>query len=137
MRTVLLADDNRECLRTLSRVLQRFGLRTLPAAHVDEARWLLERAVVDLAILDLEMPRVGGLQLMRLIHRHRPRLPVVILSGVDTKRIAIRSFAAGAYAFLLKPVEIEMLRQMLSEVLASAPPAVYRKTVTALRRKED
>lgn len=125
MRTVLLADDNRECLRSLARMLDRYGLRTLPAANAAEVWRALERTVLDLAILDLEMPSVGGLHILQRIRRRHPRLPVVILSGADSARTILRSFAAGAYGFLPKPVNVKLLRQLLREVLASTPPVPF------------
>jgi DNA-binding NtrC family response regulator len=126
MRTVLLADDNRECRRSMMRLIQRLGLRTLTAANTDEVLRALERTMIDLAILDLEMPREGGLAVLPRIRRHRPSLPVIIVSGADSREAVLRSFAAGAYGFLHKPVDVYTLRRFLRRAATPVHPALLR-----------
>ena len=126
MRTVLLADDNRECRRSMMRLVARLGLRTLSAVNTDEVLRMLERTMIDLAILDLEMPREGGLGVLRRIHRHRPSLPVIIVSGADSRAAVLRSFAAGAYGFLPKPVDVYALRHYLRRAVTPVHPALLR-----------
>jgi CheY-like chemotaxis protein len=126
MRTVLLADDNRECRDSLARMLKRWGCRFLPAVDVAEALWLLEKTLVDLAILDLEMPLGGGLSVLQRIRVSQPGLPVLMLTGSATRESLLRAYAAGAYGFLPKPVSVDLLRQMLAEVLTTHMPALVR-----------
>jgi CheY-like chemotaxis protein len=126
MRTVLLADDNRECRDSLARMLKRWGCRFLPAVDVAEALWLLEKIPLDLAILDLEMPFGGGLSVLQRIRVSQPGLPVLMLTGSATRGSLLRAYAAGAYGFLPKPVSVDLLRQMLAEVLTTNMPAPFR-----------
>jgi two-component system response regulator PilR (NtrC family) len=126
MRTVLLADDNRECRDSLARMLKRWGCRFLPAVDVAEALWLLEKTLVNLAILDLEMPLGGGLSVLHRIRVSQPGLPVLMLTGSATRESLLRAYAAGAYGFLPKPVSVDLLRQMLAEVLTTHMPALVR-----------
>ncbi len=126
MRTVLLADDNRECRDSLARMLKRWGCRFLPAVDVAEALWLLEKIPLDLAILDLEMPFGGGLSVLQRIRVSQPGLPVLMLTGSASRESLLRAYAAGAYGFLPKPVSVDLLRQMLAEVLTTNMPAPFR-----------
>jgi len=126
MRTVLLADDNRECRDSLARMLKRWGCRFLPAVDVAEALMLLEKTLVDLAILDLDMPLGGGLSVLQRIRVNQPGLPVLMLTGSATRESLLRAYAAGAYGFLPKPVSVDLLRQMLAELLTTHMPAPLR-----------
>jgi CheY-like chemotaxis protein len=126
MRTVLLADDNRECRDSLARMIGRLGCRSLPAVDAAEALQLLERTLVDLAILDLEMPGGGGLSVLQQVRVHQPGLPVLMLTGSLTRESLLRAYAAGAYGFLPKPVSVAMLKQVMVEVLTTNMPALIR-----------
>ncbi len=126
MRTVLLADDNRECRVSLARMIGRLGCRSLSAVDAAEALWLLERTLVDLAILDLEMPRGGGLSVLQKVRVHQPGLPVLMLTGSVTRESLLRAYAAGAYGFLPKPVSVALLKQVMTEVLTTHMPALVR-----------
>jgi DNA-binding NtrC family response regulator len=126
MRTVLLADDDRECRVSLARMLTRWGCRSLPAVDAAEALWFLEKTLVDLAILDLEMPLGGGLSVLQRIRVRQPGLPVLMLTGSATRDSLLRAYAAGAYGFLPKPVSVALLKQVMAEVLTTNMPALVR-----------
>ncbi len=126
MRTVLLADDNRECRDSLARMIDRLGCRSLPAVDAAEALWLLERTLVDLAILDLEMPGGGGLSVLQQVRVHKPGLAVLMVTGSLTRESLLRAYAAGANGFLPMPVSVAMLKQVMVEVLTKNMPALIR-----------
>jgi len=126
MRTVLLADDNRECRVSLARMVSRWGCRPLSAEDAAEALWFLEKTLVDLAILDLEMPLGGGLSVLAQIRVRQPGLPVLMLTGSASREALLRAYAAGAYGFLSKPVSVELLRQLMTEILTTHMPALVR-----------
>src|SRR4030042_5720286 len=103
MRTVLLADDNRECRDSLARMLKRWGCRFLPAVDVAEALWILEKTLVDLAILDLEMPFGGGLSVLHRIRVSQPGLPVLMLTGSATREPVLPASPPGPTGLFPKP----------------------------------
>ncbi len=104
MHRILVADDHEVVRKGLMKVLAE----TLQPIKVDEARngqeavskvWKNE---YDLVLLDLKMPGKGGLDALKEIKQHRPKLPVLILSMHPEEQFAIRAMRAGASGYLTK-----------------------------------
>jgi two-component system response regulator ResD len=100
--TVLVVDDEAIVRDVVVRYLEREGYRTLEAGDGDGARALLERQSPDLAVLDVMLPGIDGLELCRWI-RHRSAMPVILLTarGEETDRII--GLELGADDYLTKP----------------------------------
>lgn len=104
MLRVLVADDHEVVRKGLMKVLAE----TLQPIKVDEARDGLEavgkawKGEYDLVVLDLKMPGKSGLDALKEIKQHRPKLPVVILSMHPEEQFAIRAMRAGASGYLTK-----------------------------------
>jgi signal transduction histidine kinase/ActR/RegA family two-component response regulator len=112
---VLVVEDHDTSRRALRKLLQQYGLTAEAAANGREALSLIELQRPDLVLLDLMMPEMGGLEVLRAL-RQRPEwagLPVVILTGDLrlTKDAELR--AAGASACLSKPVALPELTRVL------------------------
>ena len=105
MSTILIVDDSPVVQRLLSVTLQRVCYQVLAVSNGYEALERLEDRQIDLAIIDLAMPEMDGLTLLRAIRTdaNHPDLPVIMLtaSGQDQDRLDAR--AAGANDFLTKP----------------------------------
>ena len=120
--TILVVDDDPIIIRLLSHALGKHGHRVVGALQSQEARRHLATMPIDLVILDLAMPEVDGLTLLRQLRAdpaHRT-LPVVMLtaSGQDQDRIAAR--AEGADAFLTKPASSWELGEVVGQLLERA-----------------
>jgi len=117
--TVLVVDDNEDLRLLLERMLERAGFRTVGASDGRAAFQYLETASVDLVITDMVMPRMDGVELLRLLREAKPDLPVIALSGVDDffeyRRIATH---LGARNALQKPVSQADLTAAVNNVLA-------------------
>ena len=122
MRSILIADDHPGCRDSMARLLRRLGYRTLPAGNAIEALDVLQQSMIDLAILDLDMPQGGGLRVLRTISLIRPQLPVLMVSGHSSRQSLLRAYAAGAYGYLPKPIRVPLLKKLLSE--ATRPHAL-------------
>ncbi|MGH9161666.1 MAG: LytR/AlgR family response regulator transcription factor, partial [Vicinamibacteraceae bacterium] len=110
--SVVIADDERPARRSLASLLAECGdVRVVgEAQNGAEAVQLIERTRPDLALLDLQMPEVDGLAVVRLIRRDR--LPLVaFVTAYD--EYAIRAFEMNAVDYLLKPVDRRRLQQTL------------------------
>ncbi|MBM3263046.1 MAG: sigma-54-dependent Fis family transcriptional regulator [candidate division Zixibacteria bacterium] len=107
--TLLIVEDNVQVRSDLSMVLEGDAYAIVEARDGKEALSLLEERSFDLMILDLDLPRVPGMEVLRHTVTHRTALPVVILSGKGTIRLAVEATQLGAYDFLEKPLDGQRL----------------------------
>jgi CheY-like chemotaxis protein len=122
-KTVLLADDDAAVREVLMRLLVRLGFRVLTAADGREAVDAFGDAqpAVDLVLLDLSMPMMGGEAAFGEIHRLRPEVPVIFISGSLEDSLVARYQAQGLAGALAKPVTLARLRDYLESVLGGSP----------------
>ncbi len=100
--TILVVDDNREIVYSISELLRYEGYRTVNAYDGMEALDILEREKIDLILLDVMMPRLNGLSaLMKL--REKSRIPVIILSAKTEESDKVSGLVLGADDYVEKP----------------------------------
>ncbi len=104
---VLFADDDEVFRRTLTRALTRRGCNVRAAGGAAEALDLFQAGAPQVALLDLRMPGMDGLELMRTMRARDATLPVVILTGHGSVPSAIEAIRAGAFDYLQKPCDAE------------------------------
>jgi putative two-component system response regulator len=107
MPTILAVDDEFQTRDLLSRWLTDRGFRTLEAESAATALRRLESEPIDLVTLDIAMPKVSGIDLLRQIRYEYPDIAVLMLTGLKTTAIAIEALTAGACGYLIKPVRRE------------------------------
>ncbi len=106
---VLLVDDEVDFLQTL---LKRMHKRNVSAAAVksgEEALAFLSQNTVDVAILDVKMPGMDGIETLREIKKRHPLLEVIMLTGHADMEVAIEGMNRGAFDYLMKPINIDDL----------------------------
>jgi YesN/AraC family two-component response regulator len=113
---VLVVDDDPAVRESLLLVLDD-EFDTLEAADAATALAIVGAGPVDLVLLDILMPRADGLQLLEQLHRVRPGIPVVVLSGLDKAAIAAAAMRLGAVDYLTKPFQDRMLLDSLRAVV--------------------
>ena len=119
MKTILAADDSPLALKMLSRLLENSGYDVVTATDGIEAAQLAYGSAPDLIILDIEMPRMNGYHVCRLLKRD-PRvanIPVIILTSVDVRGTEFWSLSTGANAFIVKSSEPSELLAMIQRLL--------------------
>ena len=117
---VLVADDQHANRRVLVRILEKAGHTVITATNGDEALDRLESENIDLAILDLHMPQVSGIDVikhLRFMQAGSTRTPVIVLSADATPQASEQATAAGARAFLTKPVAVARLLETIAETM--------------------
>lgn len=114
---VLLIDDSQGARRVLAPMLESLGLEILGEAP--DGRLGLERYKElrpDVVFLDMVMPLMSGIEVLKEIREANPRAIVVILSSITSRETILESKEAGAFAYLLKPFEIQKIRQTVNEI---------------------
>jgi CheY-like chemotaxis protein len=104
---VLLVDDSMAFLETMGETLEAISGSTWEihrAASADTALFILQQHPIELAVLDVNMPMLDGVQLLRVIHRRHPDVKKVVLTGLASDTNRNSSLANGAELFLEKPV---------------------------------
>ena len=122
---VLIVDDDDEMRVVLRRMLESDGYDVTEqsrATHVLEA---LRRSPFNLVILDKEMPGLTGLDLLPVLRREFPRLPVVFVTAFGGRQVASSALRLGATSYLEKPFRLAQLRDAIDGVF-SRPAAEPR-----------
>jgi DNA-binding response OmpR family regulator len=136
--TVLIVDDEASLRQSLSLVLKSGGYRVTTASSAAEANQFLKAGAFDLAFLDLKMPEVDGLTLLREIRRLYPHMPVLILTAHATLDSAMEAVRLGARDYLLKPIDPERILARAKEVVEeSQQPARLRQVVSQIQELID
>ncbi len=102
--TVLVVDDDRAFRVALTRQLTRAGYVVVDAASADAALAAVQSTVFDLLITDVNMPHVGGLELLRLVRERDALVSIVLITGEPNAAAAASAAALGAMHYLIKPV---------------------------------
>ena len=114
---ILLVDDDASVRESLAAALASEGFIPLTACHGGEAVGIVSGLPVDLVVLDIGMPVLGGWEAFERLTFEHPELPVIVLTGRPNQLFT--SLAAGVGALLEKPVDIpvliETIRQLLKE----------------------
>lgn len=113
---VLLVDDEEEFVTTLAERLALRGFAVDYAIRAADALVLAEKSVYDLAILDMKMPNIGGLQLREMLEQKYPKMKFIFLTGHGSED-DYRAGSSGA-GYLVKPVDINTLILKMKEAVA-------------------
>ncbi len=115
---VLIVDDEEELASALEERLNLRGFQARGVTTGAEALTHLEETPCDVVLLDVKMPGLGGLEVIKKIKNHYPNLEVILLTGHGSAQDAERGMELGAYDYLMKPVKIEVLSQLLVSAAA-------------------
>jgi DNA-binding NtrC family response regulator len=114
---LLIVDDDRVARELLAETLGREGYRVRVAGGGEEALRLAGAEPVDMALVDLRMPDVDGLAVLKQLAMIQPDLPVVILTAFATIETAIAAVNAGAFDYLSKPFRMEEIKIVVRRTL--------------------
>jgi len=117
---VLLVDDEEEFVSALSERLMLRGIEVDSALNGEEALARLVEKEFEVVILDVMMPGLSGLEVLRQIKSTHPDTQVILLTGHGSTREGIEGMRLGAFDYLIKPVDIE---EMLEKMKAAAKTA--------------
>ena len=106
---VLLVDDEEEFVKALSERLQIRDVGSDMAFDGEAALEMVQGQEPDVMVLDLKMPGIDGMEVLRRVRKAYPKVQVIILTGHGTDKDAEEARRLGAYAYLQKPVNLEEL----------------------------
>jgi DNA-binding NtrC family response regulator len=138
---LMLVDDEERFLATTAKLLERAGHRVLTASSGQAAIERLGEHDVDVMILDMKMPGMGGLEVLREVRLRFPLVEVIMLTGHGTVESAVEGLKSGAFDFVTKPCDIETLVSKAEEAAArrrAVEDKIRRaRTMTAMRSPRD
>jgi CheY-like chemotaxis protein len=112
---ILLVDDEREFVQTLSERLLMRDMGSAIAYDGESALEVVREDEPDVMILDLKMPGIDGIEVLRRVKETQPNIEVIILTGHGSETDRDTCLALGAFAYLQKPVDIEKLSEEIKK----------------------
>lgn len=124
--SILVTDDDRGCREALRDILEEEGYRAILAASGEEAVDIVRGKAVHLALLDMQMPTLSGLETLELVRQVNALLPCVLVTAQATEALMGQALRAHAYSVLAKPVSKSLVLYTVVHALMRVygrPPA--------------
>jgi len=115
---ILVVDDEHEFLELMNNRMQKRGFTVSVAPTGEKALEMVEKEAFDAMVLDVKMPGIDGIEVLRRVKQMRPELPVLLLTGHASIEAAMTGVETGAVDYLLKPVPINDLIMRLRDIAA-------------------
>jgi CheY-like chemotaxis protein len=116
--SLLITDDDRTTRETLREILEPSGYRTILAGSGEEAVEIASNNEVHLALMDMHLPRISGLEALSLVRQFKARLPSILLTADRDEELYRRALSAQVYCVLAKPVSRDLVIHVVSRALA-------------------
>jgi two-component system response regulator PilR (NtrC family) len=113
----LIVDDEPDIRELLEMTLGRMNISTRSAANLHEAQSLLASEKFDICLTDMRLPDGNGIDLVRYIQQQDLNLPAAVITAYGSMETAVDALKAGAFDFISKPVDLTVLRNLITSVL--------------------
>ena len=113
---LIVVDDEQAILELVDRLARRIGFEVVACAGGMQALAELSTRHADVALVDLKMPDLGGLDVIRAVRDMDPRCQAVLMTGYATFESAVDAVKLGALDYLSKPLDLARLEQLLTDV---------------------
>jgi len=130
---ILVVDDDLEIRRSLQRLITHFGYTVRMAASAEEADNWLGVQRFDACLLDIELPKMKGVEFLRAALRKDPEMAVIMMTGLDSPELAVECLDEGARTYLVKPVEADFLRLALRDAVTLRRLMVERNELVRMQ----
>jgi DNA-binding NtrC family response regulator len=130
---ILVVDDEVTAGRSIEKVLSKKGFQIDFAQSADEGLNKMEEGLFELVLLDIMMPRVNGIEFLRIVKERWPNLKVVMVTGYPSIETAVEATRLGAFDYISKPFTPSELRDKVKEALGDTAP----EKVVPIRPKEE
>ena len=132
---VLLVDDEKEFLEVLIRRLSKRQVNVDGVSSGEEALQYLQVRPIDVAVLDVKMPGMDGIALLREIKKINPLIEVIMLTGHASLEVALEGMRSGAFDYLMKPAEIDELLYKIQD--AYRAKTIQEEKIARLEREKE
>ena len=113
----LIVDDEPDIRELLAITLTRMDVETVPAENLQQAYQIFADETPALCLTDMRLPDGSGIDLVRHIASHCPQVPVAVITAHGDVRSAVEALKAGAFDFVSKPVDLPVLRNLITTAL--------------------
>jgi len=112
---VLLVDDERDFLEALAERMRARGMQVATTTTPIEALQMTVRENYDAIVLDLLMPEMEGLELLKALKKKNPRARIILLTGYATRKKIAEAMKLGAVDMIEKPADLELLTKIIKK----------------------
>lgn len=116
---ILIIDDEAALRQTLARVLQQAGFEVTTAENGEQGLSFVQTTNFDMVFMDLRMPGMAGMEVLKLIHASYPNLPVILFTAQPDLTSAVEALRNGATDYLLKPLKPQALIERAQTIIAN------------------
>ena len=131
----LIVDDEKNIRLALSMALEQLDIPVETAASGDEALEKIAAGGYGVVLLDLRMPGLDGMEVLRRVARERPEIKVIIITAYGSIDLAVEAMKLGAVDFLQKPFEVAQVREMVRRILEKQEEKVGYEDYIALAKE--
>ena len=128
---ILIVDDEASLRKTLARILQRAGFEVTTAEDGEQGLAFLKTTNFDLAYIDIRMPKLAGMDMLKLLHSAYPNMPVVLFTAQPDLNSAVDALRLGATDYLLKPLRPEVFIERTKTILAAQQKERRKREIQA------
>jgi len=118
--TILLIDDELEMCVSLAKLLNRVGYRTFYTTNPLETAGILQQEKIDLIIMDIKMPQMGGIDLLKAVKKQNASVAIIMITGYPNDEDIVRARRHGAINVYTKPLKLAEILEKIHELAAGS-----------------
>lgn len=128
---ILIVDDEYSVVEALSEYLSLRGYEVHGAGTGEEALALLEKERPQLMLLDIRLPGMSGMEVLRRARESDPQVKIIMITALDDANVRREALSMGAAAFAFKPLDVQGLERVISATAGSPPPLAPKSPLKA------
>ncbi len=117
MANILALDDVSDAANLIKRILEKKGHKVFPFTEEEDAISFVKSGKIDLAILDIKLKKMSGVEVLEELKKFSPLIKVIMLTGYPTIETARECISLGASEYCVKPIDKDELEEKVEEVL--------------------
>jgi DNA-binding NtrC family response regulator len=126
-KTILIVDDEKDFCTVLSDSLSQDRYQVFTALNGKTALQLAKKEKPDLMLLDIKMPGMDGIEVLRKIKKMKKEIVVIMFTAYGTLETARKAMKLGAYDYVTKPVDLFLLKSLVKEVLGEVSKSAAKE----------